>query len=63
MTEKEICISFKRNGCYKRHITILAQLNAVDDIVICNILRRNGLLDTNPKILHHYKYDPCGGKR
>ncbi len=62
MTEKEICISFKRNGCCKRHITILAQLNAVDDIVICNILRRNGLLDTNPKILHKYKYVPCLGK-
>lgn len=56
MTEREICFRFKKNGCYKRHIPILAQLNAVDDEVICEILWRNGLLKTKPKIMHQYKY-------
>lgn len=46
MTEEEICKRFKRNGCYKRHIDILAQLNAVDVIVIEKILSKNGLYDT-----------------
>jgi len=46
MTEEEICKRFKRNGCYKGHIPILAQLNAVDVIVIEKILRKNGLYDT-----------------
>ena len=32
MSEDEICSRFRRNGCYLRHIPILAQLNAVDDI-------------------------------
>ena len=45
MTEEEICKRFKRNGCYKGHIPILAQLNAVDVIVIEKILRKNGLYD------------------
>ena len=43
MTEEEICKRFKRNGCYKEHIAILAQLNAVDACVIEKILhKRNG---------------------
>ena len=33
MTEEEICERFKRNGCYKGNIPILAQLNAVDVVV------------------------------
>ena len=39
MTEEEICKRFKRNGCYKGHIAILVQLNAVDVIAIEKILR------------------------
>lgn len=46
MTEEEICKRFKRNGCYKEQISILAQLNAVDDIVIEKILHKNGLYDS-----------------
>ena len=44
MTEG-ICKRFKRNGCYKEHIAILAQLNAVDACVIEKILHKNGLYD------------------
>jgi len=54
MSEEEICSRFRRNGCYLRHIPILAQLNAVDDINICEILRKHGLLKRMPKILHVY---------
>ena len=43
MTEEEICKRFKRNGCYKGHIAILAQLNAVEICVIERILQNNGL--------------------
>ena len=39
MTEEEICKRFKGNGCYKGHIAILVQLNAVDVIAIEKILR------------------------
>ncbi len=46
MTAEEICKRFKRNGCYKGHIPILAQLNAVDVIVIEKILRKNGLYES-----------------
>jgi predicted RNA binding protein YcfA (HicA-like mRNA interferase family) len=52
MTEEEICKRFKRNGCYKEHITILAQLNAVDVIVIEKILSKNGLYD-NRRVLRN----------
>ena len=45
MTEEEICMRFQRNGCYKEHIAILAQLNAVDACVIEKILHKNGLYD------------------
>ena len=54
MSEEEICSRFRRNGCYLRHIPILAQLNAVDDIDICEILMKKGLLKRLPKVLHKY---------
>ena len=38
MTEDEICFRFKRNGCRKTHIPILAQLNAVTIMDIKEIL-------------------------
>ena len=56
MTESEICCRFKRNGSGKRMIPILAQLNAVDDDVICDILWRNDLLKEKPKFMHKYQY-------
>jgi len=56
MSEMEICHRFKINGGGKRLIMILAQLNAVDDDVICEILLRNKLLKEKPKILHRYEY-------
>ena len=56
MTECEICHRFRRNGGGKRMIPILAQLNAVDDEVICDILWRNNLLKERPKFLHQYNY-------
>ena len=56
MTESEICHRFRRNGGRKRMIPILAQLNAVDDEVICDILWRNNLLKEKPKFLHQYNY-------
>ncbi len=56
MSESEICSRFKRNGSGVRMIAILAQLNAVDDEVICNILMKNGLLKKKPKVLHKYSY-------
>lgn len=56
MTDSEICFRFKKNGGYKKMIPILAQLNAVDDVDICEILERNGLLKTRPKYLHIYSY-------
>lgn len=43
MTEEEICKRFKRNGCYKGHIAILAQLNSVEPVVIEKILKKGGL--------------------
>ena len=58
MKENEICHRFKRNGSGLRLITILAQLNAVDDVVICEILEAQGLLKKRPKKLHEYEY--CG---
>ena len=54
MSEEEICSRFRRNGCYLRHIPILAQLNAVDDIDICNILKKHGLLKRMPAVIHVY---------
>ena len=45
MTGEEICKRFKRSGCYKEHIAILAQLNDVDACVIEKILHKNGLYD------------------
>ena len=54
MTEEEICKRFKRNGCYKGHIAILAQLNAVETHVIEKILKKNGLFET--KNVRAYKY-------
>ncbi len=43
MTEVEICHRYTRNGCYHKHVRILAELNAVDDEVIREILIRNGV--------------------
>ena len=37
-------------------IPILAQLNAVDDEVICEILWRNDLLKEKPRFMHKYQY-------
>ena len=56
MTESEICSRFKRNGGERKMITVLAELNAVDDVVICRILMRNGLLKEMPKVLHEYEF-------
>ena len=56
MSEYEICSRFKRNGGGRRMIAILAQLNAVDDEVICNILLKHELLKKKPKIMHKYDY-------
>ena len=50
MTEEEICKRFERNGCYKEHIAILAQLNAVDACVVEKILHKNGLYDNRRTI-------------
>ena len=52
MTESEICHRFKRNGCGKRMIPILAQLNAVDDEILWrnDLLRRNRGLCTSISI-------------
>ena len=58
MTEKEICSRFKRNRGKRRMITVLSELNAVDETVICEILLRNGHLKKMPKALHEYGY--CG---
>ncbi len=57
MSEKEICQRFKRNGRYLKHIHILAELNACDDVVICEILEKHNLLDRRPKRLRTYEYD------
>ena len=43
MSEEEICFRFKRNGCQKRHIEILAELNDVKPEVIEDIIRRGGI--------------------
>ncbi len=56
MSEMEICHRFKINGGGKRMIAILAQLNAVNDDVICEILLKNRLLKEKPKFLHRYDY-------
>ena len=50
MTEEEICKRFQRIGCYKEHIAILAQLNAVDACVIEKILHKNKLYDNTRTI-------------
>jgi len=31
MSEREICFRFKRNGCHKKHVKILAELNDHSD--------------------------------
>ena len=49
MTEDEICFRFRRNGCSKRHIVILAQLNGVGKEDILKILRKNGLYSAPDK--------------
>ncbi|MBQ7725499.1 MAG: hypothetical protein IJT63_07800 [Lachnospiraceae bacterium] len=56
MTEKEICSRFKKNGKNRKIITVLAELNAVNDIVICEVLMKNGLLKKMPKVLREYEY-------
>ena len=56
MTEGEICSRFRRNGGNRKMITVLAELNAVDDVVICRILMKNGLLKEMPKVLHEYEF-------
>lgn len=57
MSEEEICKRFNRNGRYLKHIYILAELNAVDDVVICEILERHHLLNKRPKRLRIYNYE------
>lgn len=57
MSEEEICKRFNRNGRYLKHIYILAELNAVDDAVICEILERHHLLKKRPKRLRIYNYE------
>ena len=42
MTESEICFRFRRNGCKRKHIQILAELNAVEPEGIEEILAKNG---------------------
>lgn len=44
MSEREICFRFKRNGCRKKHVKILAELNDVEPFVIEHILTDNGLI-------------------
>ena len=44
MSESEICFRFKRNGCRKKHVKILAELNDVEPFVIEHILADNGLI-------------------
>ena len=44
MTESEICFRFRRNGCKRKHIRILAELNAVEPERIEEILEKKGLL-------------------
>ena len=44
MTESEICFRFRRNGCKRKHIQILAELNAVNPYDIEKILVDNGLM-------------------
>ena len=44
MSEEEICFRFKRNGCQKRHIKILAELNLAEPREIEKILADNGLI-------------------
>jgi len=56
MTEEEICSRFRRNGGNRKMITVLAELNAADDVVICRILMKNGLLKEMPKVLHEYEF-------
>ena len=45
MTEDEICFRFKRNGCRKSHILILAQLNAVTIADIKEILHNHRIYE------------------
>jgi len=45
MSEEEICFRFKRNGCQKRHIEILAQLNGTRQMDIKEILHNHGLYE------------------
>ena len=52
MTEDEICFRFKRNGCRRRHIKILAELNAVEIPVIEEILSSKGLIKAKEEEYH-----------
>ena len=45
MSEEEICFRFKRNGCQKRHIEILAQLNGIRQKDIKKILHERGIYE------------------
>ena len=44
MSKEEICFRYKRNGCNRKHIQILAELNAVNPYDIEKILVDNGLM-------------------
>ena len=50
MSEEEICFRFKRNGCQKRHIRILSELNSTEPETIEEVLRKRGLLKENSVI-------------
>lgn len=48
MSKEEICFRYKRNGCRKRHIEILAQLNGTRQMDIKEILHGEGLYEYTP---------------
>ena len=56
MTDKEICSRYKRNGEKRKMIRVISELNAVDEEVICRILKKNGLIKKFPKVMHEYEY-------
>ena len=55
MTENEICFRFRRNGSKRKHIRILAELNAVEPEIIEEILTKKGFLQWRKYSQNHEK--------
>ena len=57
MSEDEICYRFRKGGKGVKMLRILAELNAVNDEIIADILLARNMIREKPKILREYAYE------